>query len=70
MILEQSGQALELDSSPFRIYATQEEFKRLSEQSLEAARKVEVGWVELNLKDATHKVVAKPQDPKVAKWVS
>ncbi len=70
MIIEQNGEALKLDDAPFRVYATQEEFKQLSSQALEAKRKVQVGWVELNPQDATHKVSTKPQDPTIKDWVS
>jgi hypothetical protein len=70
MIIEQNGIALELDGSPLRLYGTHEEFKNLASQSLEAARKVAVGWVDINPADKVHHVTIKPQDPPVQKWVS
>ncbi len=69
MIIEQSGEAVELESEPFKIYATKEEFIRLSEQALEAARKVQTGWVEFDPLTMGFKPVKKPQDPTIKKWV-
>ena len=67
--IEQDGEAVELEERPFKIYATREQFIRLSEQALDAARTVEIGWVEFNPLSLEHKVVKKPQDPSVKKWV-
>jgi hypothetical protein len=70
MIIEQNGIAYELDNAPFRVYGTKDELKNLAAQSLEAARKVEIGWVELDPQDKNHKVVTKPQTVTSNKWVS
>lgn len=70
MIIEQNGQALELAEGSFRIYATQEEFTWLAGQAIEAAKKVKIGWVDINPKDKEHKVSTKPQNPTIKPWIS
>lgn len=70
MIIEQDNQALELEEKSFRIYGTKAELKELSTQLLEAARLVEIGWVEINPIESSYAVKKKPQNPKINKWIS
>ena len=68
MIIEVYGEAHEL-KGPFRIYGTEEEYIRLSVQSMQAAKRVSPGWVEVDLSSSTHVVKAKPQSPVIQDWV-
>ena len=68
MIIELYGEAHEL-TEPFRIYGTEDEFIRLSEQAKEGARKVSIGWIEVDPSDKTHVVKTKPQNPEIKPWL-
>ena len=69
MIIEQSGKALELDTGPFRVYATKEELKALGYQIAQGSEKVHVGWVEIDSSKGMSNAEIKPQNPKTKKWM-
>lgn len=66
MIIELHNEAHELPEK-FRIYGTQEEFIRLSDQLKEG--KVDLGWIEVDPTNKDHVVKAKPQNPEIKPWV-
>jgi len=58
MIIEQDARAITLADAPFRLYGTAEEFLRLAAQAHQAARLVQIGWVEFDpARDTTAKAI-------------
>lgn len=71
MIIELHNEAHELPEK-FRIYGTEEEFIRLSDQLKSGSRNeplVGPGWIEVDPGNKDHIVTAKPQSPVVKPWL-